>query len=343
MVSKIKIQMISLFCMLMIFSNVKAQDSGKISGYMFGDYYYVAKNHSKKIEGDNGFWFRRIYITYDRKLSKEFKIRFRMELNSPGDFKTKDKLKPAAKDAYLKWTRNNHSIIFGISPTPTWDVIEKIWGYRSVVKTPLDLQKFGSSRDFGIVFKGALDSGKKLSYHLMIANGNSNSSEVGGGKKVLFSLTARPGGGVVLEAYADADDRKGGKRRYTLQGFAGVEGKKSRIGLQFARQARRNGPSADDTILQILSVFGTAQLSHKTWLFARLDRTFDPNPDGAKISYIPFAPNAESTFIVTGLDFRPIKDVHIMPNVELVLYGGTDSGVTPDSDIIPRLTWYYKF
>ncbi|MCK4967090.1 hypothetical protein KAS50_08665, partial [bacterium] len=50
----------------------------KFSGYMFGDYYYVAKNHNEDNEGKNGFWYRRIYLTADRKLNDEFSVRFRM-------------------------------------------------------------------------------------------------------------------------------------------------------------------------------------------------------------------------------------------------------------------------
>jgi hypothetical protein len=37
---------------------------GKLKGYMFGDYYYIASGPDKK---ENGFQFRRVYLTYDMK------------------------------------------------------------------------------------------------------------------------------------------------------------------------------------------------------------------------------------------------------------------------------------
>ena len=37
---------------------------GKISGYIFGDYYYFPSHHDAKFDGQNGFWFRRVYLTY---------------------------------------------------------------------------------------------------------------------------------------------------------------------------------------------------------------------------------------------------------------------------------------
>ena len=319
-----------------------AQDSGKISGYMFGDYYYVLTNHDKSLEGANGFWLRRVYLTYDKGLSDEFSARLRFEMNTAGDFTSKSNMTPFIKDAYLKWNKGNHSILLGISPTPTWEVIEKVWGYRSVEKTPLDLQKFGSSRDFGIAFQGNLDANKKIGYHLMLANGNSTSSEDNKGKKVLLALNSKASDNIIVEGYADFEERPGETNRYTLQGFAAYQAKKGRIGVQFVHQNRQVA-GADDMTLQIASVFGAAQLSPKVWGFARVDRALDPNPDGAKISYIPFDNTVKSTFLLAGIDFRPAENVFLMPNMEVVLYSDNDAGASPDSDVIPRFTFYYKF
>ncbi len=324
-------------------SGLFAQKEGKISGYMFGDYYYMAANHDADVEGANGFWLRRIYLTYDRALDKQFAVRFRLEMNSAGDFSSKSKLTPVVKDAYLKWKKNQHSIYLGISSTPTWDLVEHFWGYRSVEKTPLDLQKFGSSRDFGVAFKGSFDSEKKFGYHLMFGNGSSNASENNDGKKVMLALTAEPGNGIVLQGYVDFEERPGQTDRYTVQAFAGYKQEAFRIGAQFAHQNRQVGPGLDDLKLQIFSVFGAARLSPKTWGFARVDRQFDPNPAGAKISYIPFDPTSKSTFVVAGVDYRPISNVHLMPNAEFVFYDDNAAGTSPDTDFIPRLTFFYKF
>jgi len=53
-------------------------DPGSFSGYMFGDYYWVAASHDTSLENQNGFWSRRIYFTYDQGLSEEFSMRFRL-------------------------------------------------------------------------------------------------------------------------------------------------------------------------------------------------------------------------------------------------------------------------
>jgi len=312
----------------------------KISGYMFGDYYWVAASHDTSLENQNGFWFRRIYFTYDKGLSEEFSTRFRLELNSQGDFNTSGKIEPFTKDAYLKWKRAGHQVIFGLSPTPTWDVFEKIWGYRSVEKTPLDLQKFGSSRDFGVAFKGHLDSENRFYYHAMLANGAGTRSEMNKGKKVLGSLGVKPNDKVTIEFYSDWEDR-GDPRRYTLQGFATYGTSDCRAGVLYARQTQTESGKPDEN-REIVSAFGVVRVSDRVNLLGRIDHNFDPAPSG--ISYLPFDPTAESSnFVVAGIDYEPAKDVHVMPNVEMVVYGDTPSGGSPDTEVMPRVTFYYKF
>lgn len=337
---KQKILVISLGIIFLLNIRSIAKEPGKISGYMFGDYYYVAANHDEVREGKNGFWFRRIYFTYDHGLSENFSIRFRIEMNSAGNFTSNNKLEPFVKDAYLKWKHSRHTIIFGLSSTPTWDVIEKIWGYRAVEKTPLDLQKFGSSRDFGLAFKGSLDSQNRVNYHFMIANGSGTGTENNEGKKLLFSLGAKFTDNFFVEGYADFEERPGRTNRYTLQGFVAYQREDFRLGVQLAHQTRQTGEGLEDLKLQIASVFAAVKLSQQAWSLVRFDRTFDPNSFGNKISYIPFDATAKSNFFLAGVDITPIKNVHIIPNVEAVVYDEV-SGERPDTDVIPRITFYY--
>ncbi|MFC1550274.1 hypothetical protein ACFL46_03180 [Candidatus Neomarinimicrobiota bacterium] len=315
---------------------------GRLSGTVYSDYYWVAGNHDSYIEGSNGFWFRRIYLTFDKGLDVNFAVRFRLEMASPGDFTSSSKLTPAVKDAWLKWTHNKHNIIVGISGTPTFGVIEKYWGYRSVEKTPLDLHKFGTSRDFGIAFKGNLDHNNRIGYHLMLANGNSNNSETNSGKKILFALSGKFPSGFTVESYADYEKRPGHTSCYTLQAFIGYMNKNFRAGLQIAHQNRQMELEADDLQLRIASVFAAGKICKKTWLFARFDRLFEPNPSGAEISYLPFDPSAKANFFLAGLDFHVAENVQIIPNVEMIYYDEM-AGDHLLTDIIPRITLAYNW
>ena len=63
----------------------------RVSGYAFGDYYWMAENHNQNFEGRNGFWIRRAYLTFDKYLNDAIDMRLRFEMNSAGDFTTKKK------------------------------------------------------------------------------------------------------------------------------------------------------------------------------------------------------------------------------------------------------------
>ncbi|MGK7390782.1 MAG: hypothetical protein ACNS60_10530, partial [Candidatus Cyclobacteriaceae bacterium M2_1C_046] len=118
-------------------AQVNIGETGTIKGTVFGDFYWIPLNHNAEFKGNNGFWFRRVRFTYDRELSDSFSSRFRLDMSSEGDFFTSSKIIPELKDAYLKWSNEQHSIYAGIASVPTWAVIEDVWGYRSVEKTPL--------------------------------------------------------------------------------------------------------------------------------------------------------------------------------------------------------------
>jgi len=119
--------------------------SGKFSGDMIGEYYYVAQSHNDSLVGANGFWFRRIYFTYKNHLDEKIDVKFRFEMASPGDFTSNIKLTPAVKDAFIAFKEDFGKITFGIQSPPTFAKVEGLWGYRSLEKTPLDLQGWSSS------------------------------------------------------------------------------------------------------------------------------------------------------------------------------------------------------
>lgn len=321
----------------------QAEPAGKFSGLMFGDFYFMAANHDSSLEDLNGFWMRRIYFTYDHKLGGGWDTRFRLEANSPGDFRTSSKMEPAVKDAYARWRGDGKSIYIGISGTPTWGVVEGFWGYRPVEKTPLDLQKFGSSRDFGIAVKGDIGAGKRVHYHVMLGNASSNKAEVNTGKAVYGSLKLDLSDDLFIEAYLDYTDQGGGTDRVTVQGFAGYERGDTRAGLQYAHQSI-NRDSSEDLSLDIASVFLVQRLSNKLALLLRADRMFDPNPSGGKISYLPFDSTARSLLLLAGIDVDLGNSVHLIPNVEYVTYEAVDSGPDPDDDLMLRATfsWSWK-
>ena len=57
----------------------QAEGEGKFGAEVFADIYYVAENHDSVLVDQNGFWFRRINLTYDYKFDANLSSRVRLE------------------------------------------------------------------------------------------------------------------------------------------------------------------------------------------------------------------------------------------------------------------------
>ena len=137
-----------------------------IKGLAFGDFYGVAAHHSKDGAGSAGAVFRRGYLTTDIAANDRWFGRVRFEANQAGEFEAYS-FTVKFKDLYLGLNVGRQRILFGLSPTPTFDLIESIWGARYLMRTPLDLQGV-ASRDTGIAASGPLNGSGSLRYRAMV-------------------------------------------------------------------------------------------------------------------------------------------------------------------------------
>jgi hypothetical protein len=339
---KKKNTVLTLAALLLLLVPARAlKGEGKLSGLMFGDYYYALKNHDAAVKGNNGFWFRRIYFTYDNTLTDKIAMRFRLEMNSPGDFKTSTTLIPFVKDAFLSAKVGKQTLMLGLISTPLYDNLDDYWGYRPMEKTPIDLFKFGNSRDFGLGLKGALDAKGKLTYTVIVGNGAGLKSETDHGKAVYGRLNFQPVPALFLELYADHTNLGSGSSVNILQAFAGIKGKWGRCGFNAGvRNSRQAGLHSD---MKFVSAFAVGKLSPKVELVGRFDRMLDPNPSGSKFDYIPMANNAKANVLLAGLGWSLNENVKVIPNIKYIFYDAPASGEKPQADLYTYLTLNFKF
>jgi len=292
----------------------------KLKGVMYADYYYITSGTDKE---QNGFQFRRVYLTYDLKWSDKFSGRVRLESKDAG-FGSGKKMEPFVKHAYLRYRKDRHAFYMGLSGTPTWNVSEGIWSYRSVEKTVMDRNKIASSADIGLAYHGRLDEDGKANVQIMLANGSGQSAEANNQKKIYGLLHFNPGA-LHLTGYADWEKRAGRKDRTTLGAFLGIKNDTFHGGLEGFVQLRKN-PNLQ---ARGISAFGAGKVSDRAKGFVRVD-FFDPSDK---------AGSDREIFFLGGIDFEPVKDVHIMPNVMATSFQATEV----DTELIPRMTLYVKF
>jgi hypothetical protein len=295
---------------------------GKISGYMFGDYYY---NVSGPAEKQNGFQFRRIYFTYDMKWSDKVSGRFRLEANDAG-FAKKERMTPYVKESSVTWKQGQGSISAGLVPTLAWAFQEKVWGYRPIEKTILDLRGKGTAVDLGISWTRKLGSASSLS--LLVSNGNGTAAETDNDKKIALQALTKLGG-LDAKLYADMQTQKGGADQTTLAGFLGKSGERFHGGVEGYYRIDKKALAGEDQKGFGVSLYGVKPVAEGKKIIVRAD-LYEPNSD---------ADDDQETLLIGGLDWALAKDLHLMPNLLVTLYQNSNV----DTQIIPRLTGFFEF
>jgi hypothetical protein len=316
----------------------------KISGLAFGDYYYFSGQHDEKFDGQSGFWLRRAFFTYDHTLAPALVTRFRLEVNSNGKMAGGGNLTPFLKDAYLRWTyRGTHQATLGIQPTPTIETIDGVWGLRYVERVAADLYRFDTTRDFGLGLTGAVNGARTIRYAAQVGNDSGTTSETDGRMAVRLAARYDTNPGIFVEGAYWHADRPAGADREGVQLFAAYRGVRGRAALNVVRHERQAGGGLAEISTSVLSGFGVVELTPgRLSVFARLDRVFDPLPDGG-IDYLPISTVSPFTFGLAGVEYRLLPMVSIAPNVEFVRYGAPAAAGSPRprNDLVARASFYW--
>lgn len=335
----------------------------KISGYMFGDFFYnvgrdtsittlpnLATGGSREM---NGFQFRRIYLAFDNTISSTFSTRFRIEGTTGA---------PVIKDAFLKWKElfSGSDLFFGIQPTPAFEVSESYWGYRSLEKTILDLRGVVASRDFGVSLKGKLTSDGMFQYWVLYGNNSNIGAETDKYKRLYAHIDLKPFEQLRMTVYADYkmqaninDPASTTVPKKTLNAnalttalFVGYTEKGVfSIGTEGFLQNASNGyihgtapVIIEDKNAFGYSVFGNYSLSPEFSVIGRYDY-YDPNNASA-------ATFDTRNYLLVGASWSLHKNVSLIPNVQVETYEAIAAGAgtrSIDPSITGRITLFYVF
>lgn len=317
-----------------------------------------------------------------------------------GDVLANNKFAPFVKQANIRWKNiwKNTDLIFGQSNTPTFAkngsgmASEEVWGYRSIERTITDIRR-NSSYDFGLTLMGKIDKKGNFGYVLMAANGTGAKAEtdqykmfygdVWGkflDKKLIVDISqdyAKMHWGVTVAG----PQGKWNHDRNMTKLFVGYVAKKFSVGAEVFMTTLM-GDVADSgkdgnvyyrtTKAMGVSVFAKGRLyKDKVGFFAMLDNydpsgnlnniVNDPNTKSYTAITAAYEPTTKEMFGTFGIDYTPMKNVHIMPNVWInsyqsalsatgsnstgKTYASMNSNVSPitGTDAVYRITLYYIY
>jgi hypothetical protein len=361
-----------LACLALAAAPLKADDAAapvvpsgptiKATGMMFADYYWLTE-HNPGANGvtttplaNNGVQFRRIWLGADADYGSGFSARVRLEMAS-GDFSSNSNsawAAPVVKDAWVKYAyADKQAASFGLIEGIVLGPVEKLWGLRSVEKTPLDLQGWEPTREQGLSLTGDLGQtnyGVVLSNGANLANQGNNS-----GKKVGLTVTQTLPASLLVSVSGDYSDNFYGEDlpyvngstqpgySYLLQGLVGYKTDALRAGLQYDRQVSVNNVKGTESYpRQLVSAFVVAKVWGAASAFARIDHLLYGTTDKGNEAYLELS-KQRSTLSILGLDYPLAKGLNLQPNVEWVNYQNDKGGAVPSADCIPRVTLAYVF
>jgi len=358
---------------------------GEIWSQMFGDVYYKAhtdsigggrggSNQYTGVPKDrNAFQFRRIYLGYNYFISKKFSTE--LLLSSEDDFSSGDLLQNNKFAPYIKWANirwNNiipgTDIVIGQQPTPSFSLLtDKVWSYRSIERTVADIRRT-PSYDFGIAIQGIFFPGNdNFGYNLMVGNGQTAKPENDNFKWLYGDVFAHFfDKHFVVDIYTDYERLNWTPvwhhDRTMLKGFIAYNSAKFTVGIEGLINtihaddiAARKKDGALDMLTNkstAISFYARGEIYKKELsFFVRFDN-YNPagNINNSKYTkYTPltsnYDPNTKEHFLSLGLDWAPIPNVHLMPNVWYNAYnnaGPKSYGANAnDYDLVYRFTFSY--
>lgn len=294
----------------------------------------------------------------------------------------------------------NADFVFGQMNTPGYaktgknnQTSEELWSYRSIERTAIDVRRTPSF-DFGAALQGTFDSKGNFGYIAMVGNGQSARPENDAFKAFYGDIFAKfLDRKLVVDLYQDYQKltwtdvvpqvaNHYHRDRMLTKLFVGYTVPKFTVGAEVyeatlmgdLQLTGKDGKTYYRTTQAMgASVFAKGRIyKDKLGFFARYDM-FNPNArldaEMGDVAMKPvkyneltaqYDPTTKERFVTGGIDYTPIKNVHIMPNVWMNTYSCSLSGAGTEpytlnanatglkndhvgTDLVYRLTFYYIY
>jgi len=305
-------------CWSAISTNAIAQE--KLSGVVYFDY---TNNNGNGADISNEFEIRRVYFTYEKKLSSDMKYKFQMDAGRLKHDDDNEKIFAYIKKAYVSWHASVGDITFGIQGMNVFSVQEKTWGYRFIEKSPMDRHKFSSSADLGVGYANKLN--KNAQYSVLYTNGSGYAAPEADGYKKLSalmlygepSLSKHDGfNGGFSFSYEPFDNEvspgnMSKENRNVFSLFGGYASGPVRVGIEFDN--RMTG--GEELTERIIGFIANYNINERTSVFAYYDN-FDEDTGKDVGSF---------NYLILGSVYQAGEGLRIAPNVRLNWQGGAGS------------------
>ena len=255
---------------------------------------------------DRGFELDRSYLGYQYDLGKGLQIKGVMDIGQSDDVNDYHRI-AYIKNAQISWKTGKLTLTGGLISTIQFNMQEKFWGYRYIMKSFQDQYKFGSSADLGI--SASYKFTDWLTADAIVVNGEGYKKiQKNDGLMYGLGATLTPLKGLSMRIYYGLNETtdQAKENKQNIATFIGYKGKGFSIGTEY--NLYKNDGNIKGNDLYGFSAYGSVKASKSTDIYARYDNLSSKN-DWNKAK--------DESAILAGLQFKLGDYVKIAPNFRM--------------------------
>lgn len=260
------------------------------------------------VNDERGFELDRSYLGYQYKLAEGLNIKAIIDF---GQSRKVDDFHHIAyiKNAQLSWKKKNFSVCGGLISTTQFNLQEKFWGYRYIMKSFQDKYRFGSSADLGISVSYKFLP--FLSADAIVCNGEGYKKiQVKNGLEYGLGVTLTPIKNLIIRLYANVNETSDNtySNIWNYAGFIGYKNNCFSLGAEYNYMQNQNHIKNADC--SGLSIYSSVNIGNHTSIIARYDNLY---------SRKDWNINKDEQAILLGAHFDVHKYVKLAPNVRVIM------------------------
>lgn len=255
----------------------------------------------------NKFDVTRAYLGYIYSFSKTLTGRITFDASKPseGNFHYTGLL----RFAYLQYHTGKFILTGGMLLTPQYELGNKRWGYRYVLRNSHDEYGFGPSSDLGI--SAVYNFSDRFSADAILVNGESyKMTEADSAFKAGIGLSFYPVKNLLIRGYYDTM-KKNENNQQTFEGVISYEDKKLNLSAAYNFQKDHLFITGQD--FTGLSFHGSLFLRGNKKLFARFDHNCSEKIGSAPD---PWNLSKDGQLFLAGFEFSPVAGIRLAPNFQ---------------------------
>lgn len=271
------------------------------------------------------FELKRAYLGYGYTIDERFstKITFDVGSNSSGSAYT-----AFLKIASLKWkATDNLSVNFGMLGTKNFKFMEKTWGRRYIEKSAQDKYKWANSADLGVTADYKISDNIILDAQILNGEGYKNVQSQNGLFRGGIGLTYSLGDNLKCRLHQDMIPRSSYDDMSVTQTIstAAIAYSTEYLTIGAEGDMMKNANNVKDTEQNLLSIYGSYNISDDYTIFARYDDASETDQEGS--------------YTIYGIERQMAKGVTVAINMQ----SWTDAAEGSEAESTLFLNLEYKF